>query len=590
MGALDDYITQQAGNYPGLADNAQKTLTSSTKEGSGALGEVMSLLRQQQATQPNFPALKFAASMFAPTKTGGFGESLSGGLSNYADALQMQRNDTLDRQTKLANLALARAKLEQEGATGQMGLLNNALAFPGSLNTAQQNLADIQYRQGLSGIPTNKQQITSSGPTLSGVAGAPAPMVPPGAPGGAPPALAPSEGPAPTPPPAAAGGAPDGLGAAPPPAAPPQPAPPPAAVPAPVPADPGQGVRLQDIPQAQAALSILRHAQQNPLIYRQSPAALSNLQTAQKTLHDLLATGFGTDVSGRTGPIIGGGKDPRYLGTVKGAEEGAAQAAKAPYEDVPLTDAAGNKIRKPRDQVVREDSAAALGLPGAGPAPNITEESKDMTVRREAVAKDEVEMPKQYVQRQILRQRLEDMRDIAQKLQSGAWATQKGELVAKMRALGIPMKDTDTANPSAAEQWVKNSMGQVFDTAKTLGGRILASEIAGLQKTVASPDMQPGAVSSIIGQGLGLLDWEDKHFEEYNKWRRANRATPYTDEFEEQFIKGHPLPDFVKKQREQTITRGMELPPKEKLQTGVTYPLPNGKRGTWNGTAFELVN
>jgi hypothetical protein len=87
----------------------------------GGRGAYDQALAQQFATmqQPvdrQGALLRMAQGFLSPTKTGAFAENLGMAVGNYADANDKNREQEMDRAMKLAQIQVARAKLQMEGA------------------------------------------------------------------------------------------------------------------------------------------------------------------------------------------------------------------------------------------------------------------------------------------------------------------------------------------------------------------------------------------------------------------------------------------------------------------------------------------
>ena len=159
---------------------------------------------------------------------------------------------------------------------------------------------------------------------------------------------------------------------------------------------------------------------------------------------------------------------------------------------------------------------------------------------------DEMAMVDQFRQRQIAKERIDALVDSLRILETGKFSEQKSEAIAALRSLGFDVPDTATANPAEFQKFIKNSTANVFDQVKSMGGKILVSEIAGLTKANANPELQPGANAALLGQAKGLLDYEDKHFQDYSDWRKENPDAYDATDFERGWVKENPLSRYVK--------------------------------------------
>jgi hypothetical protein len=197
-------------------------------------------------------------------------------------------------------------------------------------------------------------------------------------------------------------------------------------------------------------------------------------------------------------------------------------------------------------------------------------------------------MMQQYQTRQIARERLQTLQGILENYQPGAFAQQKADIVAGLRSAGIPVKDSDTANPAAFQQFTKNAIANVFSSAKDLGGRILVSEIQGLTKANANAELQPAAAASIVGQGLGILNYEDKHTADYFDWKHQNPNAYDTSPFEVPWVKSNPVKTFTSAAERDVAAKGVPIPndPAQRV-VGQNYVTPKGV-ARWMGNGWQL--
>jgi len=236
------------------------------------------------------------------------------------------------------------------------------------------------------------------------------------------------------------------------------------------------------------------------------------------------------------------------------------------------------------------------GSPPDGPVnaavqgnPNIAKQPGFYEKRQGAIADNEGKMLDQMQIRQLARQRLQAVQQIMQTFQPGAFAEQKAQFVAGLRAVGIPVPDTATANPAAFQEFNKNAVANIFNDVKSVGGgRVLASEIQGLSKANAAPDLQPDAVAAILSQGLGILDYEDKHTQDYFDWKKQNPNAYDTSSFEIPWMKEHPVSQFVRQENKNSTYAGQNVPAASERVTGQSYMTPKGP-AVWRGTGWQLT-
>ncbi len=246
--------------------------------------------------------------------------------------------------------------------------------------------------------------------------------------------------------------------------------------------------------------------------------------------------------NGRLVPI------PGYVDTqaaVEGAKAGASEAAKAPYEMVEVQPEAGGATQLvPKSSLLGGNGPKGTVVgPGAGSPPGSTIDAAAnanpiiksqpafYAERQKQIATDEGTMMDQFQARQLSKQRLQALASIMQTYQPGAFAEQKGNLIANLRAAGFNVPATATANPAAFQEFTKNAVANVFNDVKGMGGRVLVSEIQGLTKANANPELQPEAAAAIIGQGLGVINYEDQHTQDYFNWKKQNPNATQTADF-----------------------------------------------------------
>lgn len=130
-----DAQKQQQQKLPGMIGSEQ-----------GALTELMKLY-QQPRQGPDPALLQLAAGFLAPTRTGGFGESLGTAVGNYGGALAKQQEQQFDKAAKLAQLRLMQAQLANKLPQLQMEGLNNQLSTVTKMTELQKTQRDDERRQ-----------------------------------------------------------------------------------------------------------------------------------------------------------------------------------------------------------------------------------------------------------------------------------------------------------------------------------------------------------------------------------------------------------------------------------------------------------
>lgn len=100
------------------------------------------------------PALALAAGFLAPTRSGSFGESLGRAVSGYADATKSNEDAELDRETKLAAIKQAQARLLSGLGDNRFATGLKMFELPGMAVKYGESLEDLEDLEGGgSGIP-----------------------------------------------------------------------------------------------------------------------------------------------------------------------------------------------------------------------------------------------------------------------------------------------------------------------------------------------------------------------------------------------------------------------------------------------------
>lgn len=147
---------------PGLA-GVQQAILRQQQSRQGALGAYAAALKQQQdmmgqmvssMQQPqqggiNTPLLQLAAGFLAPTRTGGFGESLGYAAQGYGVAAAQERREEMSRLDKLNQLRLAQVELATKLPEMQLRYGGNDVDTAVTLQKLQQQQDELDRRKAL---------------------------------------------------------------------------------------------------------------------------------------------------------------------------------------------------------------------------------------------------------------------------------------------------------------------------------------------------------------------------------------------------------------------------------------------------------
>jgi hypothetical protein len=282
--------------------------------------------------------------------------------------------------------------------------------------------------------------------------------------------------------------------------------------------------------------------------------------------------------------------------------------AKAQTELVEVMRPDGSTAYVPKAKVLAGEKPVS---PGAGTPPGeVTNNTTPDNVKslpaaslkmREDIGKDELKMSDDYQKRQIAQSRVHGLLDVLTQYETGKFADTKGDIIGKLRGVGINVPDTASASPAKFEIFMKGAIKNVFDDLP--GGKILLAEISGLSKANANFTMQPEANAKILGDALAAVKYEDKYVLDYAKWRQENpnAYSPMdTIRFNEQWLKNNNLDAYKKETARHIGYVGQNLPAKlddavhgqryyipqtkELRYFDKTFVNPNGSKGGWAKT------
>ena len=317
----------------------------------------------------------------------------------------------------------------------------------------------------------------------------------------------------------------------------------------------------------------------------------------QERLDRIQSEGMVYDRKGNPIPL------PGYLerkASIAATEETARKAAEAPYTFVEIQPEPGGPVYKvPQSELMKWKQQGATEVnPGAGSPPGgevklpkgavVTKQPEFVADRQKEIAKGEMAMLDQFKGRQVMRERLDTMAEILSRYQPGKWAEQKASLINGLRSIGLPVSEENMRSAADFETFTKNATINMFGQVKDLGGKILATEIEGMKQANPSASLTPEANRAIIGQMRGLLDYEDKHYDDYSNWREQNPNAYDASKFERDWVKSNKPKSFIEESTKNIPTKGEILPPKDQLTIG--YKISRGKDTyEWDGSRFKKV-
>lgn len=137
-----------------------------------------------------------------------------------------------------------------------------------------------------------------------------------------------------------------------------------------------------------------------------------------------------------------------------------------------------------------------------------------------------------------------------------------GGMIAAIPGLADAIDANDEQSAIAAfDKFQKNAIASVFNEVKDIGGKVLVSEIEGLQKATVNPTLDPKANSDILAQQMAALQIMQDYFDEAVKEKdRVGYSKFDQSSFVRKFKETHNFDDYVAKNRKDIAARGATPP------------------------------
>ena len=149
--------------------------------------------------------------------------------------------------------------------------------------------------------------------------------------------------------------------------------------------------------------------------------------------------------------------------------------------------------------------------------------------------------------------------------QTGNLAGLKRDLagvVAAIPGLADAVDANDEQSAIAAfDRFQKNAIASVFNEVKEIGGKVLVSEIEGLQKATINPTLNPAANRDILAAQMAALQIMQDYFDAAVKEKdRVGYSRFDQASFVNKFMKDHKFDDYVEKNKKNIAARGATPP------------------------------
>jgi hypothetical protein len=186
------------------------------------------------------------------------------------------------------------------------------------------------------------------------------------------------------------------------------------------------------------------------------------------------------------------------------------------------------------------------------------------------------ELDQSYVQRQIAENQVQAMANILEHYEPGAFAQQKAGIIAKLRAIGIPFNDSDTANPAAFQAFMKNATRAAASDTRALGSNVAASTFDQIQHSNPNADLQPEAAQKILAQMLGEMRWNDAQRDAFVKWHDKHPTAQTASDFYTEWMPANPVAKYVDDARKGLAVTGIFPANPSDAVPGQAYIMPAG--------------
>ena len=194
-----------------------------------------------------------------------------------------------------------------------------------------------------------------------------------------------------------------------------------------------------------------------------------------------------------------------------------------------------------------------------------------------------------YDARQLAEADLDKQIELMEKFRPGLYSGPIANIRNAFQSLGFDIGGAKTPQ-DAYYAFQKYAMKNVFDQAQRIGGRLLVTELAGLQKSSQSPDQPRGANAIILARAMAAMKREDDYRDEFNKWDKQNPYATSKQDFDNQFSKDHKLKTYVDDTMKDIAIPREEVRNTNDLIPGQLYLVTNkGKTESrrWDGNRFQ---
>lgn len=161
-------------------------------------------------------------------------------------------------------------------------------------------------------------------------------------------------------------------------------------------------------------------------------------------------------------------------------------------------------------------------------------------------AKQENEWSESLQSNQIGEQRALAIGEALKATQAGHWATEKADIAAKLKAVGVDIgKQSWFGDPAEVQTALKDNFQATLAQIRAFTSRPAAVEVQLASKNFANPNLQPEANLKIIGQTIGTMRWERSLVNDWAQAKKQGWQDP--QDFQRAWMKENPIQPYIDK-------------------------------------------
>jgi hypothetical protein len=162
--------------------------------------------------------------------------------------------------------------------------------------------------------------------------------------------------------------------------------------------------------------------------------------------------------------------------------------------------------------------------------------------------------------------------------QPGAFAEEKANIVADLKAFGINVPPTATANPAAFQIFMKEHNQLLANQVKAMGNRPLVMEFKTFGMGNPNPEMQPQANAAILSEMKGVINWESQYAKDFAAWHNKNPGAYDETQFSTPWLAKNKLEKFIDPEALKFAYPGQDIPAASQRLNGQHYMTGKGER------------